>query len=111
MRATYLLVVFVAFSAAAQDKQAGASTKRCGGSSGKSCKAAEVCVGVKEFKDGLGVCVPPKSCSNFGGDVCSNKTDHCLPDPRIACPPGVQDCGGGLCVPKGVIEKIGLKKK
>ncbi|KAF3933790.1 hypothetical protein ABW20_dc0102636 [Dactylellina cionopaga] len=75
--------------------------KRCGGSSSKKCGKNEVCVGEKQFKDGLGVCVKePKPCGNFFGDTCPLLGNwSCLNDPRIDCPEGVMDCGGGICVP------------
>lgn len=78
MKATLLLVVFaafVAFSAAASDMKIGVTPKRCGGSSGKTCLRGEVCVGEKELKDGLGVCIlKPRSCGNFFGDTCLGST-------------------------------------
>ncbi|MBU8901048.1 hypothetical protein KRR26_36235 [Corallococcus sp. M34] len=113
MKATLLLVVFVAFSASAQNKTAKVTPKRCGGSSGKTCAKEEVCVGEKKFKDGLGVCVSDafsNQCANALGSRCPNSTDYCVEDPRNAdCPPGVMDCGNGLCVQKNVVDQIGVK--
>jgi hypothetical protein len=110
MKATFFLIAFAAFAATApQGKPADTTPRRCGGSSGKKCLKKEVCVGEKEIKGGVGVCLAdPKPCGNFSGDVCSG-ADYCINDPRIHCPPGVMDCGGGVCMPGAWARQFGLK--
>ncbi|AGC45346.1 hypothetical protein MYSTI_04045 [Myxococcus stipitatus DSM 14675] len=115
MKATLFLIAFTAFTAAApqpklQPKPAAATPKRCGGASNKQCPQSAICVGEKEIKGGVGVCLAnPKPCGNFFGDVCPNKTDVCISDPRIQCPPGAMDCGGGVCLPGVWAKQFGLK--
>ncbi|MFP2927445.1 hypothetical protein ACLESO_20050 [Pyxidicoccus sp. 3LG] len=117
MKTTFFLVAFAAFAAfaaaAPQGKPVDTTPKRCGGSSGKKCLKNEICVGEKEIKGGVGVCLAdPKPCGNFNGDVCPKKTDsYCINDPRIHCPPGVVDCGGGVCLPGEWARQVGLKQK
>ncbi|KAF3937201.1 hypothetical protein ABW19_dt0204419 [Dactylella cylindrospora] len=107
MKTTIIVALFAALAAAAP--QATYGPRRCGGNSGLRCGRKEICVGEKEIKGGVGVCVVPKPCGNFFGDICPNRTDYCINDPRINCPPGVMDCGGGVCIPGDWAEKLGLK--
>ncbi|KAF3920366.1 hypothetical protein ABW20_dc0102140 [Dactylellina cionopaga] len=124
MKPTLILVLFTALTAAAPQgiietlwkrthygSQPQGQSNRCGGNSSKKCGRKEVCVGEKEFKDGMGVCIKnPKSCGNFQGDTCPTGGKYsCLNDPRIKCPPNVQDCGGGVCVEGQWVAKFGLK--
>lgn len=115
MKATLLLVVFVAFTAAAQDKKAGATHKRCGAGSAKKCARDETCVGEKSFKGELGVCLKqPMTCGGTQDDpddTCPGSTYRCLPRANVTreCPLDARYCG--YCVTKAVVNQIGLKKE
>ncbi|KAF3100430.1 hypothetical protein TWF569_006649 [Orbilia oligospora] len=96
-------------------KKAGLQTdypKRCGGISDKECAEDELCIGDNVLLDEIGVCVKKlRSCGNFLGMTCPGKNYECVSDPRdsIDCKPGVQDCGGGLCLLKAYGDKIGRR--
>ncbi|KAF3925740.1 hypothetical protein ABW20_dc0100123 [Dactylellina cionopaga] len=109
MKAAIILSVLAAVATAAPSMVPG--PKRCGGKSGLKCAKAEFCVGEKEIKGGVGFCLstPTKPCGNFFGDLCPNRTDYCINDPRINCPPGVFDCGGGVCIGEYEAKIFGLK--
>ncbi|KAJ6261642.1 hypothetical protein Dda_2440 [Drechslerella dactyloides] len=106
MKATILVALFAALAAAAP--QGATGPQRCGGKTGKTCHGKQVCAGEKEIKDGNGVCVTGKPCGNFFGDVCPQRGDRCVNDPRIECPEGVMDCGGGVCIPAQWVKELGL---
>ncbi|KAK6531045.1 hypothetical protein TWF281_007872 [Arthrobotrys megalospora] len=125
MKASLVLVVYAAFVAAAPPgvfdailkraspvgtvSASSGECKRCGGSARKKCSRNEVCLGEKEIPGGIGVCVKnPKPCANAWGDSCPTG-DFCVVDPNEDCPPDVLDCGGNLCIPKAVGERVGLK--
>ncbi|KAK6337272.1 hypothetical protein TWF730_002678 [Orbilia blumenaviensis] len=87
---------------------ASGTAKRCGGTGGKKCATGESCLGERELSDGLGgICVPkPGACANFLGDSCV-KGDHCVEDPNENCPPDVEDCGQGRCLPAALVAQLG----
>ncbi|KAF3911939.1 hypothetical protein ABW20_dc0109419 [Dactylellina cionopaga] len=84
-------------------------SKRCRGSTGNECDEGEVCLGEREFDDGIGgVCVQkPGRCANFLGERCA-AGDYCVEDPDEDCPPDVQDCGSNLCLPASIVEELGV---
>jgi len=117
MKATLLVVVFAAFfafTAAAKDKKAGATPKRCGAGSGLKCASGETCVGEYSFKGEHGVCMKnPITCGStqdHPDTTCPGSTYRCLPRANYTfeCPQDVAYCG--YCVPKEVVNQIGLKK-
>ncbi|KAK6535880.1 hypothetical protein TWF281_000130 [Arthrobotrys megalospora] len=119
MKATFIIALFVAAAAAAPATElAGtpkppAGFKPCGGKTGKTCTSGEICVGEKEIKGGAGICVSDRfenQCANALGSRCPFATDYCIADPRNAdCPPGVMDCGNGLCIRDAWAKFVGLK--
>ncbi|KAK6357678.1 hypothetical protein TWF718_001986 [Orbilia javanica] len=120
MKATFIIALFVAAAAAAPAGDISGATeppagfKACGGQTGKTCSAGEICVGEKEIKGGAGICVAgdfKNQCANALGSICPFPTDYCIEDPRNAdCPKGVMDCGNGLCIRGPWANFVGLKR-
>ncbi|EPS40390.1 hypothetical protein H072_5809 [Dactylellina haptotyla CBS 200.50] len=109
MKSAVVLTLFAALAAAAPQTLTGPG--RCGGDSGLKCHKNALCVGEKEIKGGVGICItgPIQPCGNFFGDRCpSTGSWYCISDPRINCPPGVMDCGGGVCMPAQWAAAVGL---
>ncbi|KAF3923869.1 hypothetical protein ABW21_db0207616 [Orbilia brochopaga] len=106
MKAGVLVALLAAVVAAAP--QIATGPKRCGGNTGKTCSKNEVCAGFENTKDGNGVCVAGLPCGDFLGHQCPKSGDFCVNDPRIHCPEGVMDCGGGVCVPGQWVKELGL---
>ncbi|KAK6541379.1 hypothetical protein TWF694_007192 [Orbilia ellipsospora] len=98
MKATVLIALFAAVVAAAPQPPV---INYCGGKTGLKCPANKLCVGEAETQGEKGVCIslPAHTCGDMMGTRCAVKSDYCYTDPRIHCPPGVMDCGGGVCVP------------
>ncbi|KAK6499979.1 hypothetical protein TWF481_010336 [Arthrobotrys musiformis] len=80
---------------------------RCGGKSGKKCRdnKYEVCVGEKDSKDGMGICVGrPMVCNDPTGKKCfDQKYFRCVKDPRSD--------SSGICVAAKSADQFGLKEK
>ncbi|KAF3913757.1 hypothetical protein AA313_de0208669 [Arthrobotrys entomopaga] len=106
MKATVIIAFCAALVAAAPPQPP--LIKYCGGKTGFKCDANQLCVGEAETDGKIGVCVklPVQSCGDWMGSRCSDVTDYCYSDPRIHCPEGVMDCGGGVCVPKVLATSI-----
>ncbi|KAK6508883.1 hypothetical protein TWF481_003650 [Arthrobotrys musiformis] len=120
MKASFILALFVAAAAAAPASDAAdaskpppAGLKRCGKKIGRYCRSGEVCVGERNIKGGVGLCVSgafENQCANFLGSVCRGN-DFCIEDPRnlVDCKPGMMDCGNGLCVRSDWAKYLDLK--
>ncbi|KAF3932601.1 hypothetical protein ABW20_dc0109430 [Dactylellina cionopaga] len=86
--------------------------KRCSARNKWECDEGGLCVADErgQTKDDLGLCIKnPQKCGNFLGNKCPEGDWFCVTDPRIKCPAGAFDCGGGVCVPGSWAKKYEVK--